>query len=129
MTQETLPKDVALKPDNNLLQQSDREKLSAMIKEIESEIGKEKCTDETLWRISPIGSKPCGGPSSFIAYPVKIENEILLKIKNFTDAQSAFNKKYGLVSDCAVVPAPSGIRCEGGKLVLIGSNSSVSEVQ
>ncbi|KMQ70771.1 hypothetical protein [Chryseobacterium koreense] len=127
--QETLPKDIALKPDNNLLQQSDREKLSAMIKEIESDIAKETCTDEALWRISPIGSKPCGGPSSYIAYPIKMENDMLPKIKNFTDAQSAFNKKYGLVSDCAVVPAPSGIRCENGKAVLISGNPGDGEVQ
>ncbi|MPN29835.1 hypothetical protein SDC9_177288 [bioreactor metagenome] len=54
---------------------------------------------------------------------------MLPKIKNFTDAQSAFNKKYGLVSDCVVVPAPSGIRCENGKAVLISGNSGDGEVQ
>ena len=112
---ETLPKDIALKPDNNYVQQEDYKKLSVMIQEIEAEIAKETCTDASEWRISPIGSKPCGGPSSYIAYPIKIENEILPKIKNVTQMQSAFNQKYGIISDCAVVPAPSGIRCENGK--------------
>ena len=126
---ETLPKDIALKPDNNYVQQEDYKKLSVMIQEIEAEIAKETCTDASEWRISPIGSKPCGGPSSYIAYPIKIENEILPKIKNVTQMQSAFNQKYGIISDCAVVPAPSGIRCENGKAVLMVGKSAVSEVQ
>ena len=55
----------------------------------------------------------------------KIEDEIVTKIKNFTQMQSAFNTKYGLVSDCMMVMPPSGIRCVDGKAVLVSGNSAL----
>ena len=39
--------------------------------------------------------------------------------------QSAFNTKYGLVSDCMMVMPPSGIRCVDGKAVLVSGNSAL----
>ncbi|HPZ25276.1 MAG TPA: hypothetical protein PKV58_05060, partial [Kaistella sp.] len=59
---ETLPKDISQKPDNNISQQSDREKLSALIKEIEKLANSETCNDVADWNFAAIGSKPCGGP-------------------------------------------------------------------
>ncbi len=125
---ETLPKDIALKPDNILSQQEDKEQLSIAIKEIDSLIANETCTVASDWSFAAIGAKPCGGPSSYIAYPNKSEAEILPKIERFTAMQSAFNTKYKLMSDCMVVQPPSGIRCENGKAVLESSGSNV-EVQ
>jgi len=122
---ETLPKDIALKPENNYSQQFDRERLAVLVKEIDSLAGSEVCTDAAQWRSSPIGAKPCGGPSSYIAYPIKMEDEILAKIKEFTAQQDAFNKKYQLMSDCAMVPPPAGIRCENDKAVLVKSDVEV----
>ncbi|SFJ08676.1 hypothetical protein SAMN05421638_2091 [Kaistella treverensis] len=122
---ETLPKDIALKPENNYSQQLDRERLAVLVKEIDSLAGSEICTDAAEWRSSPIGAKPCGGPSSYIAYPIKMEDEILAKIKEFTAQQDAFNKKYQLMSDCAMVPPPAGIQCENGKAVLVKSDVEV----
>lgn len=126
---ETLPKDIALKPENNFNQQIEREKLSGLIKEIDSLVATENCSDPSEWRSSPIGAKPCGGPSSYIAYPIKMEDEILAKIKTFTTMQADFNKKYQLMSDCAVVPPPAGITCEGGKAVLVKSSFGEADVQ
>ncbi|MGV8915483.1 MAG: hypothetical protein ACOH1X_08540 [Kaistella sp.] len=124
---ETLPKDIALKPDNILSQQQDKERLSIAIKEIDSLISRQTCTDSNDWNFAAIGAKPCGGPSSYIAYPKKTEAEILPKIERFTAMQSAFNTKYKLMSDCMLVQPPSGIRCKNGKAVLesLGSNVEV----
>ncbi|MCQ4035431.1 hypothetical protein [Kaistella montana] len=126
---ETLPKDIALKPDNNLSQQQDKEKLTQLIKEIETMATAQTCTNASDWKFTAIGSKPCGGPSSYIAYPAQLEETILPKIQNFTELQSAFNKKYGLISDCAMVMPPTGIVCENGKAVLVGANTATSQVQ
>ena len=120
----TLPKDISLKPENNYSQQLDRERLAVLVKEIDSLAGSEVCTDAAEWRSSPIGAKPCGGPSSYIAYPKKLEAEILPKIQEFTALQDSFNKKYRLMSDCMMVPEPSEIRCEEGKAILISQGSA-----
>ncbi|MGZ5274111.1 MAG: hypothetical protein ACXWCA_07340 [Kaistella sp.] len=126
---DTLPKDISLKPENNMSQQEDQQELSALIKDIDAIIATEPCADPAEWKFSAIGAKPCGGPSSYIAYPVKLEDELLPRIEQFTAMQSAFNKKYNLMSDCAMVMPPSEIRCENGKAVLVRGNSEVTEVQ
>lgn len=113
-----LPKDISLKPENNLSQQEERQEISAMIAEIETLIATESCSNINDWKYAPIGSKPCGGPSSYIAYPEAMEEDILSKIEIFTQKQAAFNTKYQLMSDCAMVMEPSGIECVDGKAVL-----------
>ena len=127
---DNLPKDIALKPENNLMQQADQQQLSSLIKEIDLMVQGEKC-DGSLsdWTFTAIGAKPCGGPSSYIAYPKKREVEILPKVQKFTEMQSAFNKKYKLMSDCAIVPEPTEIKCEEGKAVLVNGNSTIAKIK
>lgn len=124
---DTLPKDISLKPERND-PETDRKMMAELIAEIEAMIGKETCTDASQWRISAIGTKACGGPSSYITYPISLETELLPKIKEVTRRQSEFNRKYGVMSDCAIVPPPSAVRCENGKAVLVGSKTDVQEV-
>ncbi|MDN3607618.1 hypothetical protein [Kaistella yonginensis] len=125
---ETLPKDIALKPHNHFTQEDDQAQMKKLINEIDSLINTETCTDAAEWKFSAIGSKACGGPNSYIAYPVKLENAILPKIAEFTSMQSAFNMKYGLMSDCAMVLPPAEIKCDNGKAILIGHQSEEKEV-
>lgn len=116
---DTLPKDIALKPDNLILQQEQKQAMSDLIKDIDSLIQTESCDDASNWEFTAIGSKPCGGPSSYIAYPKKLAGEILPKVADLTAKQMAFNKKYGMMSDCAFISEPTGIKCENGKAVLV----------
>lgn len=122
---DTLPKDISLKPDNIIAQQKDKEKLNVLIKEIEAMISTETCDDAAKWNFTAIGAKPCGGPSSYLAYPKDKEAEILQKIKEFTAMQSTFNVKYNLNSDCTIVAEPTGIECRDGKAVLFSGTSGV----
>lgn len=125
---DTLPKDISLKPENNMAQQEDRQQLTSLMREIDAFIALEPCTNPADFKFTAIGAKPCGGPSSYIAYPTKLEAQILPKIEHFTQMQSAFNKKYNLMSDCAMVMPPSEIRCENGKAVLV-RDSGVTAIQ
>lgn len=127
--EETLPKDIALKPDNNFTQEDDQRLMKSLIQEIDSLISAEPCTDVANWKFTAIGAKACGGPSSYIAYPVQLEDEILPKVTQFTSMQSTFNTKYGLMSDCAIVLPPAEIICENGKAVLIGDRLEKEEVE
>lgn len=123
---QNLPKDISEKPAYISSTEKEREEMDALSKEIDSLINSETCSNSADWRISPMGSKPCGGPATYIAYPIKLENLIIPKIQEYTRRSSNFNRKRGLVSDCAIVPPPSGIRCENGKAVLIkGTGTSL----
>ena len=127
----TLPKDVALKPvreaeteDEVLLQK--RENIRVMRASIDSLRDSHTCSGTGDWRISPLGSKPCGGPAAYIAYNKEVESEILPRIQEFTRRQAAYNSRRNLFSDCKVEPQPTGIKCESGKPVLIFSDDSQS---
>lgn len=121
---ETLPKDVALKPERQpeeseevLVQE--RENIRVMKASIDSLSVARTCSGSADWRVSPVGSKPCGGPAAYIAYHKDVETEILPKIQEFTRRQAAYNRRRNLFSDCRVEPQAAGVRCELGKAVLV----------
>ncbi|MCU7615226.1 hypothetical protein N0B16_12325 [Chryseobacterium sp. GMJ5] len=115
----TLPKDIAERPVDESSQKYDEAALDKIKSGIESEIAKEKCTNAADWAFAPIGSKACGGPMSYIAYPKKHETSILSKIENYTQKMSEYNKKYSITSDCMMAAEPTSIKCDNGKAVLV----------
>lgn len=120
LDEETLPKDISQKPHDHFAQDEEQVQMKNLIKEIDSLISTETCTNAADWKFTAIGAKPCGGPSSYIAYPEKLKEQVLPKITQLTSMQSAFNTKYNLTSDCAVVMPPVEISCENGKAILDG---------
>lgn len=96
------------------------EELRQLHSEITALANSVPCTDPSQWAITPLGSKACGGPVSYIAYPEgSLSQNFLSLVEHYTEAQRAFNKKYGLISDCMYVMSPSGIRCENNRAVFI----------
>jgi hypothetical protein len=80
----------------------------------------QNCTNASDWKFTPIGSKPCGGPMSYIAYSRKIDGKRFLElVNNYTALQADFNKRTGAISNCELVARPSGVRCENSKAVSI----------
>lgn len=124
---DTLPKDISQKPKNGVSQQQDFKILQDLRAEIDEMIVKNPCVSSDKWRISPLGSKACGGPAEYLAYPIEIEDEIIPKIQNYTQLNSDYNKKYDIVSDCMMVQPTSGIKCENGKAVLMNAESQITE--
>lgn len=114
-----LPKDVSEKPLDENNQKYDRAQLDKLKAEIEGQIAKEKCNNPDDWAYSPIGSKACGGPLTFIAYPKKLHDVILPKIEEYTLKMTEFNKKYNIISDCMMAVEPTSIKCENGQAVLV----------
>lgn len=116
---DNLPKDISERPADENSKKYDEVQLEKTKTAIESEIAKEKCTNADDWKSAPIGSKACGGPKSYIAYPKTMETEILSKIEAYNKKEADFNIKYGITSDCAMVAEPQGIKCNNGKAELI----------
>ena len=125
---DTLPKDVALKPDRSKTDTSpeslakEAEDLRIILVSIDSLADSKTCVNDDEWRITPIGSKPCGGPASYMAYHIEVENEIIPKIQEYTRRQASYNQKAGIFSNCMIEPQPSGMHCSGGKPVLEFNN-------
>ena len=78
------------------------------------------CEDNTEWRFAGIGEKPCGGPTDYMAYSIRIDTvDFLRRVEAYNEAVRAKNEREGLISDCALEPKPLGIQCQDGKPVLI----------
>ena len=104
--------------DDALTQEQQAQNLDQMFSEIEILATSENCDDSAEWTFTSYGSKACGGPLGFIAYPINIGTELFLKkIEEYTTAQQEFNQKWGIVSDCSVPSQPSEIICENGRPV------------
>ena len=104
--------------DDALTQEQQAQNLDQMFSEIEILATSESCDDSTEWTFTSYGSKACGGPLGFIAYPINIGTELFLKkIEEYTTAQQEFNQKWGIVSDCYVPSQPSEIICKNGSPV------------
>ncbi len=133
-TDDHLPKDVALMPERDYSNKTDldierdRGYLNELKQKITEQIALVSCSDPLEWRLSPLGSKACGGPASFIAYPIELEEVLLPQISKYNQESSSFNLKYGIISDCSVTEAPSGIRCENGVATLTYGLGETSEM-
>lgn len=102
-------------------QNEDSQKLEKMYEDIvaTSLANSEPCTNPQEWSYVGTGAKPCGGYAVYVVYSKKIDIEKFLeKIKKYSDAQKDYNKKWGLVSDCAMLVQPTGIKCSEGKPAL-----------
>lgn len=99
---------------------------TALREEILALVGDAKADNIAQCRVVGFGSKPCGGPASYIAISVKDGNEqqIMALIGKYNAAAKAENERLGRMSNCAVVPEPAVV-LENGVCVL-KDNSAVT---
>ncbi|WP_419869980.1 hypothetical protein [Chryseobacterium sp. CT-SW4] len=115
-----LPKDISEKPIDDETQKYEQTILANLKRDIEAEASQEKCTAPEEWTFAPMGSKACGGPQFYIAYPKKLEATLLPKIEEYTKKESEYNKRYNITSDCMLVSPPEKVTCNSlGKPELI----------
>ena len=105
--------------DDDLTQDEEAAVLQSMRQEIIDLAKTVDCTDSDDWSFSPMGAKACGGPSEYVAYPNSLATEILQKIEEYTLSNKNFNKKWGVVSDCALIATPQSITCVDQEAQLI----------
>ena len=107
---------LACKDRNEPILNADQSELDRLYKDIEKSAQQFTCENAGEWKFTAIGSKACGGASSYIAYSVKIdESTFLKKVEQFTKLQADYNQKWGVYSDCALVIQPKGVTCDNGK--------------
>lgn len=105
--------------DNSTAQQ-DMQLLNKLWDEIYAMSGSSNCQRANEWGIIPVGSKPCGGPWTYIAYRLEIDIDCFLrKVNNYNQQQKKYNTKYSIMSNCMVEPMPKAVVCQDGKPVFI----------
>jgi hypothetical protein len=91
-------------------------KITNLEEEIVALAASSVCNDKTECDAIAFGSKPCGGPWSYLVYSNSIDIDLLKsKVEEFNKMQKEYNTKHGIISDCAVVMPPRDIICEDNK--------------
>ena len=90
-----------------------RSELQGLRTEIQGIVGDAACTYDSECKAIGYGSKPCGGPRSYLPYSVKNTDVPLLegKVRQFNALQRAYQEKVRIFSDCMMVPKPV-VTCE-----------------
>lgn len=121
-----LPERPKENPDKGNLTEQESQEMETLKAEILAISKSEKCTNGSDWKSVGLGVKACGGPASYIAYSVKIdEAKFLEKVDLYNQKSTEYNKKYNLISDCMLVMPPEQIQCINGSPVFKYSSAAV----
>ncbi|MDO5978728.1 hypothetical protein [Flavivirga spongiicola] len=100
--------------------ENELEQLSLLKADIEALAKASVCNDTTECKFIALGSKPCGGPWSYLLYTTSIDVEQLeAAVETYNQKEAAFNIKWGIASDCALALRPVSASCENNTCVLM----------
>ncbi len=94
--------------------------LEKQLAEIHSVINAASCSETGECSYLAYGSKACGGPQGYFLFSNQVDLEALTTmVENYTKAEDAYNRKFGVISDCMFVTPPTQLACEKGKCVQV----------
>ncbi|MBO3096654.1 hypothetical protein [Gelidibacter pelagius] len=95
-------------------------KLDLMKVEIQSLAETSVCDKNFECRSIGLGSKPCGGPWSYLVYSTSIDT---FALHNLVDAHNKLEREFNMAcqqySDCMMVNPPLRLECEDNKCIAI----------
>jgi len=87
---------------------------------IQSFISADSCSETDQCSFLAYGSKACGGPQGYLLFSNQVDVEALTKmVEEYNKAEDAYNRKFGVSSDCMFITPPPQIACENGKCVQV----------
>jgi hypothetical protein len=98
---------------------SDEAALKTMREQIVKSIGEARCINLVHCRVLPLGARPCGGPSEYLAYSSSTGNREMLEAKayEYSFLEEEVNRKNSAAGACAVLPEPR-VACIDGRCTL-----------
>lgn len=100
--------------------EEDLAELTALQEEIELLIDSGICSENASCDYIAFGSKACGGPKTYLVYSTSIDIVLLQqKAATYNALENAYNKKWGVISDCSYVLPPNEVTCINGKCIAV----------
>ena len=104
--------------EDPLTYEEERAELDIYKETIETLAASSICNESTECLFIAFGSKPCGGPWTYLYYTNSIDVEKLeLWVEDYNQLESQLNEDWGIVSDCAAVIPPSSMECENNQCI------------
>ncbi|WP_027138195.1 hypothetical protein [Gaetbulibacter saemankumensis] len=101
-------------------QEEDKKALDILKSEIETLSSQSVCNDNYMCKYMALGSKPCGGPWSYLIYSTSIDTQKLENlVSQYNKKEQEYNENYKVSSDCAMVLPPSQIDCENNRCIAV----------
>ncbi|RXJ52257.1 hypothetical protein [Gelidibacter gilvus] len=95
-------------------------KLEDIRTKIETLVETSECNKDLECHFLAFGSKPCGGPWSYLVYSTAIDT---LELRSLVDAYNKMEQEYNVAcqqySDCMFVSPPLRLECENNKCIAI----------
>ena len=112
-----LDSELLIKTNDNNSFESDLSILDNAENEILNTINNYQCMDSEDWQIAAIGTKACGGPQYYVAYP-KENTDLLNSIEIYSLSEEVFNEKWSVISTCDIAVTPLSVSCEDNRYIL-----------
>lgn len=95
--------------------EEDLAELTSLQEEIELLIDAGICSENSDCDYLAFGSKACGGPKAYLVFSTSIDVALLQqKVATYNALENAFNKKWGIISDCSFLLPPTSVACING---------------
>lgn len=93
-----------------------RDNLDSLRRALTEAVGTASCTAKEQCRAMGVGSKPCGGPRSYLIYSMATTDSAALAVvaQRYNTAEAETNRELGRISDCTFLPPPE-LECAGGR--------------
>nr|WP_315144724.1 hypothetical protein [uncultured Flavobacterium sp.] len=88
--------------------------------EIQNYINSFSCSESLGCGFIAFGSKPCGGPRTYLLFSNKVDQSKLQKIVNeYNEMDELYNIQTNAISDCMYVSPPTEVKCVNGVCTII----------
>ncbi len=96
------------------------EQLETKKQKIENYINSFSCSESIGCSHIAFGSKPCGGPRSYLVFPNSVNlTELQEMVKNYNEMDNLHNIQTNAISDCMYVMPPTEVKCVNGVCTVI----------
>ncbi|MBB1411352.1 hypothetical protein [Pseudoalteromonas sp. SG44-17] len=102
-----------------------RDNIKKVHQQLQTQIADLNCDNSSQCKVLPVGSRACGGPSSYIVYSNKTANEQAVEklTQQITSLESQFNAQNKMISICQHLTAPAA-QCIENKCVKLESSAT-----
>ncbi|HQZ24124.1 MAG TPA: hypothetical protein PLD18_02395 [Flavobacterium sp.] len=88
--------------------------------EIQNYINSFSCSESVGCSFIAFGSKPCGGPGSYLVFSNSVNlTKLQEMVKNYNEMNRLYNIQTNAISDCMPVAPPTEVKCVNGVCTII----------
>ncbi len=88
--------------------------------EIQNYINSFSCSESSGCDYIAFGSKPCGGPRTYLVFSNEVDlNKLQKMVKDYNEMDDFYNKQTNAISDCIYQLPPTEVKCVNGVCTII----------